>query len=136
MAQPAVLYMFDKEIKPQSSLDNEKKKKQIKRNELDALYKKQEGWTYCRKTALQNELTGRYDEKFQSKGKFIRETDGTGGSGKSWSERNSNHQEKWIPETRCIIPAINKEIQPKLDSTGAALNLHGKWKKDGWSGIQ
>jgi uncharacterized membrane protein len=38
MAQPAVLYMFDKEIKLQTSLDNEKKKMQ-KRQELDVLYK-------------------------------------------------------------------------------------------------
>src|SRR5215210_5744802 len=38
MAQPALLFMFDKEIKLQTSLDNEKKKIQ-KRDELDALYK-------------------------------------------------------------------------------------------------
>ncbi|RYF85322.1 MAG: DUF4407 domain-containing protein, partial [Chitinophagaceae bacterium] len=40
MAQPAVLYMFDKEIKLQTSLDNEKKKIS-KRIELDSLYKNQ-----------------------------------------------------------------------------------------------
>ncbi len=34
MAQPAVLYMFDKEIQLQSSLDNEKLK-QIQKQELD-----------------------------------------------------------------------------------------------------
>ncbi len=37
MAQPAVLFMFDKEIRLQSSLDNEKRKMQ-KRQELDSLY--------------------------------------------------------------------------------------------------
>src|SRR6476661_10417070 len=40
MAQPAVLYMFDKEIKLQISLDNEKKK-MTKRDELETLYKSQ-----------------------------------------------------------------------------------------------
>ena len=38
MAQPAVLYMFDKEIKLQTSLDNEKKK-MLKQQELVTLYK-------------------------------------------------------------------------------------------------
>ena len=38
MAQPAILYMFDKEIKMQLSLDNEKRKL-TKRTDLDLLYK-------------------------------------------------------------------------------------------------
>ena len=52
MAQPAVLYMFDKEIKLQTSLDNEKKK-MVKRQELDALYKNQKDELTQKKEALQ-----------------------------------------------------------------------------------
>ena len=40
MAQPAIFFMFDKEIKLQSSLDNEKRK-QAKQSELNSLYNPQ-----------------------------------------------------------------------------------------------
>ncbi len=55
MAQPAVLYMFDKEIKMQTSLDNEKRK-MVKRQELDTLYKNQKMELLQQKAILKNEL--------------------------------------------------------------------------------
>src|SRR5687768_6895609 len=60
MAQPAVLYMFDREIKLQTSLDNEKKKI-VKRQELDALYKNQKDELVKNKAALQKEMAAKYD---------------------------------------------------------------------------
>ncbi|HNG64298.1 MAG TPA: DUF4407 domain-containing protein, partial [Ferruginibacter sp.] len=60
MAQPAVLYMFDKEIQLQASLDNEKKK-QTKLQELDLLYKGQREVLNRQNETIKKELVGKYD---------------------------------------------------------------------------
>ena len=81
MAQPAVLYMFDKEIKLQTSLDNEKKK-MVKRQELDALYKNQKDELTQKKEALQKESASKYNDVIKYRDNFLAETDGSGGTGK------------------------------------------------------
>ncbi|MBX9783797.1 MAG: DUF4407 domain-containing protein [Chitinophagaceae bacterium] len=81
MAQPAILYMFDKEIKMQVSLDNEKRKL-TKRNELDLLYKNRKDELLKEKAALQNGLNTKYADVNTAREKFIAETDGSGGTGK------------------------------------------------------
>ncbi|HMJ48518.1 MAG TPA: DUF4407 domain-containing protein [Ferruginibacter sp.] len=81
MAQPAVLYMFDKEIKLQTSLDNEKKK-MLKRQELDALYKNQKDELTAQSVSIKNGLSLKYQEVEKARESFIAETDGSGGTGK------------------------------------------------------
>ena len=81
MAQPAVLYMFDKEIQLQSSLDNEKLK-QIQMQELDVLYKTRKNELQLQKETLQKELSARYDAVAKARENFLSETDGSGGTGK------------------------------------------------------
>jgi hypothetical protein len=54
MAQPAVLYMFDKEIKLQASLDNEVRKRK-KQQELDVLYNPQKNTLNAQRAQLQNQ---------------------------------------------------------------------------------
>ncbi|MEP6712687.1 MAG: DUF4407 domain-containing protein [Ferruginibacter sp.] len=81
MAQPAVLYMFDKEIKLQTSLDNEKKK-MLKRQELDILHKNQKDELTQQKETLQKENTTNYNDVAKARDNFLAETDGSGGTGK------------------------------------------------------
>ncbi len=81
MAQPAILYMFDKEIKIQVNLDNEKRKL-TKRNELDLLYSKRKDELIKEKTSIQKILNEKYADVSTAREKFIAETDGSGGSGK------------------------------------------------------
>lgn len=81
MAQPAILYMFDKEIKMQVSLDNEKRKLN-KRNELDLLYKNRKDELLKEKATMQKNLDTKYADVNTAREKFIAETDGSGGSGK------------------------------------------------------
>ncbi len=81
MAQPAILYMFDKEIKMQVSLDNEKRKL-TKRTELDALYKNRKDELLKEKTAMQKSLDLKYADVTTARNQFIAETDGSGGTGK------------------------------------------------------
>ncbi len=81
MAQPALLFMFDKEIKLQTSLDNEKKKSE-KLNELNALHKNRKDELNQQKDHLQNEINIKYADVAKARDNYIEETDGSGGTGK------------------------------------------------------
>ena len=81
MAQPAVLYMFDKEIKMQTSLDNEKRKI-TKRASLDSLYKNQKAELLRDKQNILAQLSGMNASVEAARGNFLAETDGSGGTGK------------------------------------------------------
>lgn len=81
MAQPALMCMFNKEIKLQSSLDNEKKK-QVKSQELNELYKNKKAELLAAKESLQKEMALKYADVIKARESFLAETDGTGGTGK------------------------------------------------------
>ena len=120
MAQPAILYMFDKEIKLQTSLDNEKKK-MLKQQELTVLYKIPKDALTKERTALKTELDVKYDAVNKARENFIAETDGSGGSGKVGIKdiaiAKRNEYQKLDGEYQILL----KETQPKLDSADAAL---------------
>jgi hypothetical protein len=81
MAQPALLYMFAKEIRLQASLDNEKKK-MLKSQELNDLYKNKKATLIAGKEVLQKELAIKYADVATARQNFLAETDGSGGTGK------------------------------------------------------
>lgn len=120
MAQPVVLYMFDKEIKLQTSLDNEKRKL-IKRQELDDLYKERKEELLQQKNDIQKGLEKKYAEVSNARENFIKETDGSGGSGKvgikdiaiakrnEYEKLNSDYQLLQTSETEKLND-INKEL--------------------------
>lgn len=81
MAQPALLFMFRKEIKLQVATNNEKKT--ITNNQLlDSLYKKQKDELVQSKAAIQKQLDDKYADVSTARNNFLAETDGSGGSGK------------------------------------------------------
>jgi hypothetical protein len=120
MAQPAVLYMFDKEIKLQTSLDNEKKKI-LKQQELVTLYKAPKDALTKQNAGLRSELDVKYDAVNKARENFIAETDGSGGSGKIGIKdiaiAKRNEYQKLDAEYQVLL----KGYQPKLDSNEAAL---------------
>jgi hypothetical protein len=120
MAQPAVLYMFDKEIKLQTSLDNEKKKMK-KQEELIALYKIPKEALIKQSNTLKSELNLKSDLVNKARENFLAETDGSGGSGKVGIKdiaiAKRNEYQKLDGEYQTLL----KETQPKLDSADAAL---------------
>ncbi len=120
MAQPAVLYMFDKEIKLQTSLDNEKKK-MLKQQELVTLYKAPKEALTKQTAALKTELELKYDAVNKARENFLAETDGSGGSGKVGIKdiaiAKRNEYQKLDAEYQTLL----KGYQPKLDSNEAAL---------------
>lgn len=120
MAQPAVLYMFDKEIKLQTSLDNEKKK-MIKQEELVALYKKPKEELQKQNAALKSELALKSEMVNKARENFLAETDGSGGSGKVGIKDIAIAKRNEYQKLDADYQTLLKNIQPKLDSSDAAL---------------
>ena len=81
MAQPALLYLFNKEIKLQTSLDNEKRKK-VKSAELNEFYRIKKADLTAEKENYTKEAAAKYADVIKAKDNFLAETDGSGGSGK------------------------------------------------------
>jgi len=114
MAQPALLYMFKKEIKLQTAADNEKKKIENTRV-LDSLYKTRKAEIVTQKTTLQNELQAKYTLVSVARENFLAEADGSGGTGKVGIKdiaiAKRNEYEKLDNDYKQLL-AIN---QPKID---------------------
>ncbi|MEO6722982.1 MAG: DUF4407 domain-containing protein [Ferruginibacter sp.] len=113
MAQPALLYMFKKEITLQTSFDNEKKK-MIKKQELDSLYKNRKAELTARKETLQRENTAKYADVAAARNNFLSETDGSGGTGKVGIKdiaiAKRNEYQKLDEEYQSLVAANNPKI--------------------------
>ncbi|MEO7306402.1 MAG: DUF4407 domain-containing protein [Ferruginibacter sp.] len=120
MAQPAVLYMFDKEIKLQTSLDNEKKKI-LKQQELVTLYKAPKEALVKQSAVLRSELDLKYAGVNKARENFLAETDGSGGSGKVGIKDIAIAKRNEYQKLDVEYQAFLKGSQPKLDSNEAAL---------------
>ncbi|MBK7435167.1 MAG: DUF4407 domain-containing protein [Chitinophagaceae bacterium] len=124
MAQPAVLYMFDKEIRLQTSLDNEKRK-MVKRQELDSLYSNRKAEISRQTAFLKNELDTKYAEVEKARNNFLSETDGSGGSGKVGIRDIALAKQKEYQKLDGEYQSILKTWQPLLDSNE---NLLRDWE--------
>ena len=122
MAQPAVLYMFDKEIQLQASLDNEKRKR-VKQQELDSLYNPQKNTLQSEKQTYTNQLNAKYAEVIAARQTFVQEIDGTGGSGKigihNIAKAKQLEYERLGEEHRKLAV----EFQPKIAAIDSSIGL-------------
>lgn len=115
MAQPAVLFLFDKEVKMQASLDNEGRK-QIKRKQLDSLYAGQKNELLAEKKRLENNLQTRYTEMLAAQKNYLAETDGTGGSGKVGISTIALAKKKEFERLDNFLVQTKQQEQPKIDT--------------------
>ena len=120
MAQPALLYLFDKEIHMQISLDNEQKKR-TKLQQLDSLYTAQKTELINEKNALQLQLNARYNEVSTARDAFIAETDGTGGSGKIGLRDIARAKQNEYTKLDADYAQLNTSLQPRLQSIDSSL---------------
>jgi len=120
MAQPALLYLFDKEIHTQISLDNEQRKRQ-KLQQLDSLYAAQKNELLHEKNALQLQLNNKYNEVSTARDAFIAETDGTGGSGKIGLRDIAKAKQNEYSKLDADYTQLNTSIQPRLTSVDSSL---------------
>jgi hypothetical protein len=86
MAQPAILYLFDKEIRVQVSIDQEALKRQ-KRADLDSLYGARRQALLAEQARIRNALDTSLKGVNSAMEQYLREADGTGGTGKVGIER-------------------------------------------------
>ncbi|NCI49263.1 DUF4407 domain-containing protein [Sediminibacterium roseum] len=124
MAQPALLYLFDKEIHVQISLDNEQRKKE-KRQKQDSLYYAERSVLQQQKNKITSELGTRYAEVSAARDAFIAETDGTGGSRKiglkDIAQAKQSTYEKLDADYRLKETGARPELQ-RIDSSIAAID--------------
>lgn len=120
MAQPAILYMFNKEIKLQTSLDNEKKKL-TKRQELDTLYMNQKAILNTQKLSMQQQLDQKNAEVQNARKNFLAESDGSGGTGKVGIKTIALAKKAEYEKIDAEYREMEKRILPELDSANAAL---------------
>lgn len=124
MAQPALLYLFNKEIQVQVSLDNETRRKE-KLARLDSLYQPAITALDRQKQTLQSELTARYREVATARDNFIAETDGTGGSGKVGMKDIAQAKQREYLKLDEGYRQLSKNLEPQLlqaDSNLQVLN--------------
>ena len=137
MAQPAILFMFDKEIKLQASLDNEGKKR-IKQQQLDSLYSNQKKTLQNKRQFLQLQLDLKYNEVSTARQQFLAEIDGTGGSGKigikniALAKRDS--YQKQDSEYRSMSAVVQPEIAA-ADSNLTAIRLEANKENEAFAGL-
>lgn len=128
MAQPALLYLFDKEIHVQISLDNEQRKMN-KQQELDSLYQTQTIQWQKQKNLLQQQLSSKYNEVAASREAYIAETDGTGGSGKVGLKDIARAKQDEYTKLASEYAQLSALLQPKLNSIDSTLNAINQTKQ-------
>lgn len=122
MAQPALLYLFDKEIHMQISLDNEDKKK-LKLQQLDSLYLAQKTELQNQKNFLQLQIANKYNEVSTARDAFIAETDGTGGSGKVGLRDIAKAKQNEYNKLDEDYKQLNASLQPQINSIDSSLAM-------------
>ena len=130
MAQPAVLYMFDKEIKMQTSLDNEKRKL-VKRQELDSLFSNRKNELLAQKEKIKTELEIKYTDVNVARQNFLSETDGSGGTGKVGIKDIAIAKRNEYQKLDADYQVLLKIEQAKLTATEKELSeIEGKIKAE------
>jgi hypothetical protein len=120
MAQPAILFLFDKEVKVQISLDNEARKAQ-KRNELDSLYGQRKKELLQAKESLQQQLNMQQLTVTEALNNYLKEADGTGGSGKVGIEKIAMAKKLAYDKLEADRQTSFQELLPRLDSIQRSL---------------
>ena len=128
MAQPALLYLFDKEIHVQISLDNEQRKIE-KQHEMDSLYNPSVTRLQQEKNGLQQQLDSKYNDVAASRNAFIAETDGTGGSGKIGIKDIARAKQSEYLKLDDEFKQLNALSQPKINSADSAMDAINEAKQ-------
>lgn len=120
MAQPALLYLFNKEIHVQISLDNENKIKE-KKGKMDSLDAPQKNGLLAQKKMLEQNLALKYSEVSNSRNSFIAESDGSGGSGKIGLKDIARAKQNEYQKIDSAYNILNNQTAIQLQSIDSAL---------------
>lgn len=120
MAQPALLYLFNKEIHVQISLDNE----QRKRNKLqsqDSVYHSIKAPIIEQRNRLQQQLLDKDKEVSAARQSFIAETDGTGGSKKIGLKDIAQAKQQAYIRLQADYALLEAGLRPKINEADSSL---------------
>jgi Domain of unknown function (DUF4407) len=121
MAQPALLYLFDKEIHVQTSLDNEHRKKE-KRMRQDSVYQASRADLLRSKNELEQQLSTKYGEVSQARQIFIAETDGTGGSKRPGLKDVAKAKQDEYQKLDIEYQQMQGQLRPRLRMVDSSLH--------------
>lgn len=122
MAQPALLYLFNKEIHVQISLDNEQKKRD-KLQQEQTVYTLQKKELLSQKENLQQQLNRKYQEVAAARTSFIAETDGTGGSKRIGLKAIAQAKQKDYQKLDVEYQQMNALLLPQIKAADSSLGL-------------
>ena len=120
MAQPAILFLFEKEIKVQISLDNETRKAQ-KRKELDSLYGQRKIELVKAKQEIERTQAIQQATVNEALNNYLKEADGTGGSGKVGLEKIALAKKIAYEQLNAEKNNSMIQLKPRLDSIERSL---------------
>lgn len=120
MAQPALLYLFNKEIHVQISLDNEQRKR-AKIQTQDSVYGSMKNELIKRRNQLQDQLNAKDAEVSAARQSFIAETDGTGGSKKIGLKDIARAKENAYQKLSADYSKLQEELAPGIRSADSSL---------------
>ncbi len=122
MAQPALLYLFNKEIKVQISIDNEQRKR-TKMLSQDSVYASLKLPLLAQRKILQDQLILKDKDLTLARESFIAETDGTGGSKKIGLKDIAKAKQSAYLKVQEDYHEMQLSLEPKLQSTDSSLNI-------------
>jgi len=121
MAQPALLYLFNKEIHVQISLDNEQKKKDKLLQQESALASTKKD-IQLQKQQWQQQLDNKYKDVSVARNNFIAESDGTGGSKKIGLKDIAQAKQKEYLKLDQEYQLLLGLLQPRITQADSSLN--------------
>lgn len=124
MAQPALLYLFNKEIHVQISLDNEIKVKE-KKAKQDSLYAPAKNALLHQKNGINEKLLDRYKEVGVARNNFIAETDGSGGSGKIGLKEIARAKQQEYEKLDSAFQTLQVQANTQLQTIDSSLRVIG-----------
>ncbi len=130
MAQPAILFLFDQEIKVQISMDNETRKAH-KRKELDSLYRQRKVELVKAKQEIEQTQALQQATVNEALNNYLKEADGTGGSGKVGIEKIALAKKIAYEQLDAEKKNSMMQLKPRMDSIERALgNIEGIIQKE------
>jgi hypothetical protein len=120
MVQPALLYLFNKEIHTQISLDNEQRKLN-KLQRQDSVYMSIKQPLLIERNKLQLQLIAKDKEVSAARESFIAETDGTGGSKKIGLKDIAKAKQQAYQKLQLDYIALEQSLLPSIHSADSSL---------------
>lgn len=122
MAQPALLYLFNKEIHTQISLDNEQRKRD-KLLKQDSVYSSIKQPLLQHLHQLESQIIAKDKEVSVARESFISETDGTGGSKKVGLKDIAKAKQQAYQKLQLDYISLEQSLRPEIKSADSSLKM-------------